>query len=124
MRCDGSLVHVLGVLLVAALISGCHTVDTDGYDGEHSAWYLGLTRVSVVNDPDVTRASSVKLLGLWRDGQSLGLGFTARGRVFVAEECQVVFLVRSNEQFESVKRLVESEPDLLGGDLCLTLYQD
>ena len=94
-----------GLLVSAALLSGCTTVPTNGRAGTH--WYFGLVRVTYPEKRGDLIAARVRALGLGYDG-GVFLGWSGSDFVFARpEDCRIVIIVRRQADVTHAKTLIK-----------------
>jgi hypothetical protein len=102
------------LLATTVALSGCQTI---GAQSASESLHFGLVRVRFVEGPETSR--QVETFGAWLENGA-GLGWRKSGRVTVASDCQVVFLVKSWPDFERARAWVRAEEDK-GAKLCVAL---
>ncbi len=66
-----------------------------------------------------TSRTESHVAGLWLGRESTGAGYRHHTELHVANECQIVFLIDSDEQFAEARALIESTLEINEGEICV-----
>lgn len=102
--------HLLVLLLLG--VSGCSTIEP-GQQAGRPTYYLGLIKYQSVSDKH-TEQSSVHSYGV-RVEHGVTLGYVSEQKVIVPKGCQLIVFVRTQEQLQQVKDLINT---LKGASIC------
>ncbi|MEO1043224.1 MAG: hypothetical protein AAFX52_13135 [Pseudomonadota bacterium] len=107
------------LLAVTFVVGGCTTVEILEQPPDVPQSYFGFVRVRSADPADTVRVRGITMGGAWVGGSGVGVGYLQNNWVTLGEDCQVIILMKNDEQADEVTALLKSSEGWEEGSLCI-----
>lgn len=106
-------------LVFALFLSSCTTLVYEELPRDVPQTYFGFVRIKGAEPTSAVRSRRASTAGLWLGAHGTGAGWRHDGWVTVADDCEVIVLVKNEAQLQSAVRLLSSTDGWEEGSLCV-----
>ena len=102
---------------VSIVFISCATVVVPS-NSTNEIWRFGVVRIKGSDDSSKISKSDLSSIGFWVGKKGVGLGYKKTTLLQIGDKCQVVFLVKSDDQLNKIKNLLKEDLKKYGEVLC------